>query len=53
MKVYGRDSREADLLYRSYRALLLRGPNDEWPSLSLKHDVEHEAFLLLLAGRAG
>ena len=53
VKVYGRDSRDADLLYRSYRALLLRGPNDEWPSLSLKHDVEHEAFLLLLAGRSG
>ncbi len=52
VKVYGRDSRDADLLYRGYRALLLRGPNDDWPSLSLKHGVEHEAFLLLLARQA-
>ena len=31
---------------------MLRGPNDDWPTLSLEHDVEHEALLLLLA-RAG
>jgi undecaprenyl-diphosphatase len=53
IKVYARDSRDADLLYRGYRALLLRGPSDEWPDLSLQHDVEHEAFLLMLAGQAG
>ncbi|MCU1381076.1 MAG: hypothetical protein JWN29_4059 [Acidimicrobiales bacterium] len=53
LKVYGRDSRDADLLYRGYRALLLRGPNDRWPSSSLKQDVEHEAFLLLLARQGG
>ena len=29
VKVYARDSRDADLLYRGYRTLLLRGPNDE------------------------
>ena len=49
VKVFGRDSRDADLLYRGYRTLLLRGPNDSWPSPSLKLDVEHEALLLLLA----
>ncbi|HMC67840.1 MAG TPA: lysylphosphatidylglycerol synthase transmembrane domain-containing protein, partial [Mycobacteriales bacterium] len=53
VKVYSQESRDADLLYRGYRTLLLRGPNDNWPSLSLKHDVEREAFLALLASRAG
>ena len=53
VKVFGRDSRDADLLYRGYRAFVLRGPNDGWPSPSLKLDVEHEALLLLLAGQAG
>jgi undecaprenyl-diphosphatase len=48
-KVYARDSRDADLLYRGYRTLLFRGPTDDWPALSLRDDVEHEAFLLLLA----
>ena len=50
-KVYARDSRDADLLYRAYRMLLLRGPSDAWPSASLQEDVEHQAFLLLLAGQ--
>jgi undecaprenyl-diphosphatase len=49
--VYARDSRDADLLYRAYRMLLLRGPSDTWPSASLQEDVEHQAFLLLLAGQ--
>jgi undecaprenyl-diphosphatase len=53
VKVYGRDTRDADFLYRAYRAALLRGPNDNWPSLSLKHDVEREALLLMLAGTGG
>ena len=53
VKVFGRDSRDADLLYRGYRALLLRGPNDSWPSPSLKLDVEREALLLLLARQGG
>jgi glycosyltransferase 2 family protein len=53
VKVFGRDSRDADLLYRGYRTLLLRGPNDSWPSPSLKLDVEHEALLLLLAHQDG
>ncbi len=53
LKVYGRDSRDADMLYRSYRVLLLRGPNDDWPSLVLKQDVEHQAFLCMLARQGG
>jgi undecaprenyl-diphosphatase len=53
LKVYARDSRDADVLYRSYRALMLRGPNDDWPSLALKQDVEHEALLLMLSRQAG
>jgi undecaprenyl-diphosphatase len=53
VKVFGRDSRDADLLYRGYLTLLLRGPNDSWPSPSLKLDVEHEALMLLLARQGG
>jgi glycosyltransferase 2 family protein len=53
LKVYGRDARDADLLYRSYRVLLLRGPNDDWPALALRQDVEHQALLLMLARQGG
>jgi undecaprenyl-diphosphatase len=52
VKVYGRDSRDADLLYRGYRAALLRGASDDLPAPSLTRDVEHEALLVLLATRA-
>jgi len=52
VKVYARDSRDADLLYRGYRTALLRGPNDDWPAMTLEQDVEHEALLLLIADRA-
>jgi uncharacterized protein (TIRG00374 family) len=52
-KVYGRDGRDADLLYRAYRAVAFRGLEDEPPSVSLKRDVEHQAFLLTLAAQAG
>jgi len=52
VKVYARDSRDADLLYRGYRTALLRGPNDDWPAMTLEQDVEHEALLLLIAQRA-
>jgi uncharacterized protein (TIRG00374 family) len=51
VKVYGRDSRDADLLYRGYRALVLRDSGDEWPSPSSGRDTEHEALMLLLARR--
>ncbi len=53
IKVYAQDARDADLLYRGYRTLMLRGPGDEPPSTSLSHDVEHQALLLMLARRAG
>jgi uncharacterized protein (TIRG00374 family) len=52
VKVYARDSRDADLLYRSYRALVLRGPTDDGLGVSLAQDVEHEALLLMIAERA-
>ncbi len=51
VKVYGRDSRDADLLYRGYRTVLLRGASDDLPAPSLARDVEHEALLVLLASR--
>jgi undecaprenyl-diphosphatase len=52
VKVYGRDSRDADLLYRWYRTLLLRDSADDHPS-TLEDEVEHEALLLMLAHRSG
>ena len=52
VKVYGQDSRDADLLYRSYRTAVLRDAG-EVSSASLAGDVEHEALLLLLAERGG
>ena len=51
--MFSQDSRDAELLYRSYRTLVLRGPNDDWPSSSLDDDVRREAFLLLLLDTAG
>ena len=51
VKVYAHDSRDADLLFRGYRALVLREPGDDWPGPSLERDVEHEGLLLLLARR--
>ena len=53
VKVYAQDSRDADLLYRSYRTLVLRDAGDGKPSATLTGDVEHEALLLLLAERGG
>jgi undecaprenyl-diphosphatase len=53
VKVYSRDSRDADLLYRGYRMLLLRDPGDELIGPSLERAVEHEGLMLLLARRAG
>ena len=53
VKVYARDSRDADLLYRGYRTLQLRDPGDDWPAASLGRDVEHQGLLLLLARRGG
>jgi len=52
VKVYAGDSRDADLLFRTYQSAVLRG-SDTRPILSLEHAVEHQALLLLLARRAG
>jgi glycosyltransferase 2 family protein len=53
VKVYARDSRDADRLYRGYRMLVLREPGDDMLGMSLERSVEHEGLLLLLARRAG
>jgi glycosyltransferase 2 family protein len=53
VKVYARDSRDADRLYRGYRLLVLREPGDDMLGASLERSVEHEGLLLLLARRAG
>jgi uncharacterized protein (TIRG00374 family) len=53
LKVYAGDSRDADLLYRGYRKLLLRDLGDTWPTDSLEQHVEHQAFLLMWARNAG
>jgi glycosyltransferase 2 family protein len=53
VKVYARDSRDADLLYRGYRTALLRDPGDELVSAPLARAVEHQGLALLLARRGG
>ena len=53
VKALGRDERHADLLYRGYRLAWLRGVGDVPPASSLKHSVEHQALVGLVAERAG
>jgi undecaprenyl-diphosphatase len=54
LKVYGNDTRDADLLYRSYRSLVLRDPHGAGAATaSVRHEAEHEALLLVLASRGG
>jgi uncharacterized protein (TIRG00374 family) len=53
VKVYARDSRDADLLYRGYRTAVLRDPGDDLVSASLARAVEHQGLALLLARRGG
>jgi glycosyltransferase 2 family protein len=53
VKVFGRENRDADLLYRAYRAIRLRGVGDTRPASSLAKAVEHEALLAVMAERAG
>ena len=52
VKVYCQDSRDADLLYRGYRTLLLREAGGR-RAPSLAAGVEHESFLLVLARQGG
>jgi len=53
VKVYGSDQRDADLLYRAWRGVRLRGVGDTAPAASLFKAVEHEALLAVMAERAG
>ncbi len=53
VKVFGSDQRDADLLYRAWRGIRLRGVGDTRPASSLLKAVEHEALLTVMAERAG
>jgi uncharacterized protein (TIRG00374 family) len=53
VKVLGQDQRDADLLYRGYRFVRLRGVGDTPPASSLKQSVERQALAALMAERAG
>lgn len=53
VKVVSRDQPEADWLYRAWRALAFREPEDEAAAGSPSHRVEREAYVLLAAERAG
>lgn len=53
VKAVGRDQRDADVLYKLCRFLAFRETGDEAPFSSPKRQLEHEAFLAMLAGRAG
>ena len=53
VKVVGSDQRHADLLYRAWRGIRLRGVGDTRPASSLVKAVEHEALLAVMAERAG
>src|ERR1019366_3661302 len=53
VKVLGSDQRDADLLYRAWRGIRLRGVGDTRPAASLVKAVEHEALVAVMAERAG
>jgi undecaprenyl-diphosphatase len=53
VKVVGREQLDADYLFKAYRYLRLRSVEDEAPFATAKRAVEHEAYLALLAERAG
>jgi uncharacterized membrane protein YbhN (UPF0104 family) len=53
VKALGSDQRDADLLYRAYRAVRLRNVGDTRPAASLLHAVEHQALVGLMAERTG
>jgi undecaprenyl-diphosphatase len=53
LKVYERDSRDADALYRAYRTVQLRDPTEGSPSRTLAVEVGNEALVLLMAHRSG
>ncbi len=53
IKALGSDQRDADLLYRAYRAVRLRNVGDMRPAASLFQAVEHQALVGVMAERAG
>jgi glycosyltransferase 2 family protein len=53
VKAVGREQRDADLLYKLWRWAAFREVEDETPFATPKQAVEHEAYLGLLAARAG
>ncbi len=53
IKALGSDQRDADLLYRAYRFARLRNVGDTWPAASVIRAVEHQAFIAVMAERAG
>jgi uncharacterized membrane protein YbhN (UPF0104 family)/membrane-associated phospholipid phosphatase len=53
VKAVGREQRDADLLYKLWRWAAFREFEDETPFGTPKQAVEHEAYLQLLAARAG
>ncbi len=53
VKVFGKDQRQADLLYRAYRYGRLKGVGHSRPAASLIQSVEHQALAEIMAERAG
>jgi uncharacterized membrane protein YbhN (UPF0104 family)/membrane-associated phospholipid phosphatase/tRNA A-37 threonylcarbamoyl transferase component Bud32 len=53
VKAVGREQRDADLLYKLWRRAAYREVEDETPFATPKQQVEHEAYLSLLAARTG
>ncbi|WDZ83391.1 flippase-like domain-containing protein [Micromonospora cathayae] len=53
VKVTGGEQRDADRLYKLYRRVRYRHVQDEPPYVTVKQKNEHEAYLSLLAERAG
>jgi glycosyltransferase 2 family protein len=53
VKAIGREQRDADLLFKVWRFLVMRQVEDEAPFTTPKQQAEHEAYMSLLAERAG
>ena len=53
VSVVGFEERDADLLLRAVRAVLVKGASDERPGWSPLHVVEHEALCSMMATTAG
>ncbi len=53
IKIVGIDNNVADLLFKSFRRIIYRRLEDEQPYLSAKRQLEHEAYVAMLAKKAG